>query len=112
MTTVTLPWPPKELSPNARVHWTVAHKAKMAYKSACHLLMLSDRRSIKGKKAFTVTFRPPDARRRDRDNCIAQFKTGQDMLSVFSCVDDRHFVMTYAFGDPVKGGAVIVEVTG
>ena len=37
MITLTLPWPPKELSPNARLHWRVVAKAKKAladYKKA------------------------------------------------------------------------------
>ena len=34
MLTLTLPWPPKELSPNARQHWTKLAKAKKAYREA------------------------------------------------------------------------------
>ena len=33
--TLTLPWPPKELSPNARQHWSKLAKAKKAYRDAC-----------------------------------------------------------------------------
>lgn len=33
--TITLPWPPKELSPNARMHWARLAKAKKAYRAAC-----------------------------------------------------------------------------
>ena len=29
---INLPWPPRELSPNARVHWAKKAKAAKAYK--------------------------------------------------------------------------------
>ncbi len=35
MLTLTLPWPPKELSPNARQHWSKLAKTKKAYRDAC-----------------------------------------------------------------------------
>ena len=33
--TFTLPWPPKELSPNARLHYMAKARAKKAYRQAC-----------------------------------------------------------------------------
>ena len=35
---IDLPWPPKELSPNARVHWTKKAKAAKAYRLECFIL--------------------------------------------------------------------------
>ena len=35
MLNFTLPWPPKELSPNGRTHWRVLAKTKKAYREAC-----------------------------------------------------------------------------
>lgn len=58
---------------------------------------------------MTITFNPPDRRKRDRDNMIAAFKSGQDGLSDALNVDDSLFVPTYRIGEPVPGGEVIVE---
>lgn len=58
---------------------------------------------------FKVTFHPPDKRKRDRDNIIASFKAGQDGLADAWGIDDNEFEITYALGEPRKGGAVIVE---
>lgn len=112
MTTVTLPWPPKNLSPNNRGHWSKRAAANKAYKEACWGILLASRELLKGVSRFSITFRRPDRRKMDMDNAISCFKSGQDALAIVTGVNDRHFVMTYAFGEPVKGGAVIVEVTG
>jgi len=74
--------------------------------------MFNERKAIKGRKAFKITFLPPDNRRRDLDNCVGAFKAGQDALAKMVGIDDSHFDVSYSRGDPVKGGAVIVEVTG
>ncbi len=112
MTTVTLPWPPKELSPNARVHWAVKARITKKYKEACWRELICERKGLYRREYFKFTFRPPDKRRRDRDNCIASCKALQDALSIATGVNDLHLEIKYAFGDPIKGGAVIVEVTG
>ena len=31
----TLPWPPADLSPNSRGHWSKLARAKKAYRAAC-----------------------------------------------------------------------------
>ena len=63
-----------------------------------------------GPLSLRITFHPPDKRRRDRDNMIAAFKAGQDGLSDSLGVDDSQFVTSYAVGDVIKGGSVVVEV--
>lgn len=105
---ITLPWPPKELSPNARVHYMVRARAVKAYKFDCCVTFCQHRSALRGRTSFAVTFHPPSARRFDRDNLIARFKAGQDALSDITGVDDSKFVMTYARGEPRKGGAVVV----
>lgn len=106
--TVTLPFPPAVLSPNTRSHWAQKYRAFKVYKTECVAMMLNLRGALKGQRKFTVTFHPPTARRMDLDNAISRFKAGQDALAVISGVDDSEFEMTYRFGEPVRGGAVIV----
>jgi crossover junction endodeoxyribonuclease RusA len=60
---------------------------------------------------MTITFHPPDARRRDRDNMIASCKALMDGLSDALGVDDAYFIPTYAVGNIVTGGAVVIDLT-
>ena len=113
---IDLPWPDKALSPNARVHWSKrAAKAKHARLTAFILsaasIPLADRRPRWPKVAMNVTFCPPDNRRRDLDNCIASLKHATDGISDAIGIDDRHFIPTYAMGEPVKGGLVRVSLS-
>jgi crossover junction endodeoxyribonuclease RusA len=105
---IELPFPPPQLSPNARVHWAVKHREAKTYKTMCILLLLRHRKALEGKTSFALTFRPPSARRSDIDNMLAAFKHGLDGLSTVTGVDDSAFSLTIAKGKPVKGGKVIV----
>jgi crossover junction endodeoxyribonuclease RusA len=110
--TITFPWPPKQLSPNSRSHWTKKAHATKHYKWDCTVVALEAKALLKGKSKFILTFRPPDKRLRDADNLVASFKAGFDALSKVSGVDDYKFEWTYVRGEPCRGGAVIVEVLG
>jgi len=44
------------------------------------------------------------------DNAIAAFKGGADGLADAWGIDDRHFIVTYKWAEPVKGGRVVVEL--
>lgn len=109
---VSLPWPPPVLNPNSRAHWRLKAKAAAAHKSDCRYLCQS--RDISAlrwdRAAVRITFCPPDRRRRDRDNMIASCKALLDGVASASCIDDSRFELTIAVGDPVKGGAVLVEI--
>ncbi len=107
---ITFPWPPKQLSPNARGHWKPKSVAFKRYKQDCIISAHNERRAIVGQSKFKVVFSPPDKRKRDADNLIASFKAGFDALSFLTGIDDSKFEWTYVRGEPVKGGAVIVEV--
>ena len=104
-----LPWPPKELSPNGRKHWAEVAKIKGKYKVTCGLWLLPYRRMIKGKIPVSITFRPPDRRRRDLDNMIASFKAGQDAIAHMVGIDDYLFRPAVKVGEPVRHGIVFVE---
>lgn len=111
---ITCPWPPKELSTNARVHWAVISRKKIGYKQGCKWAALeAGARPINGIGVLIlkvkITFCPPDKRRRDRDNMIGAFKAGQDAVAQIIGVDDQYWVPTYEIGPVRKQGAVQVE---
>ena len=109
---ITLPWPPKELSPNARVHWAVKAKAAKTYRQLCAILTRQSGAKAKGIPLnITVSFHPPDNRPRDDDNYISAFKPGRDGVADALGIDDKHFHPTYQPRQaPIKGGAVIIEM--
>lgn len=114
MVSVTFPWPDKGLSPNARLHRMAKAKLiKKAWGDACWLAMAS---LPAGKVWHTdchlsITFHPPDKRRRDLDNQLASCKAMLDGLASAMKVDDYGFTLTLRRGDPVKGGAVVITIT-
>jgi crossover junction endodeoxyribonuclease RusA len=112
--TIELPWPPKQLSPNARLHWRAMHKAKQAYKIACTAALMAQAVPVasEGRIALRIEIRPPDRRKRDRDNLQHSLKYGLDCLARSMGVDDYLFDPSYTFGEPVKGGKVFVTVGG
>lgn len=107
---ITLPWPPKELSPNARPHWAVKARAFKAYRLDCWATLTGHRKALRGSRAFRFTFHPPSKRRIDLDNCFAQIKACIDTLSDITGIDDSEFAYSIAMGAPVKGGSVVVSV--
>ena len=115
---IHLPYPPKVLSPNSRVHW--AQKARVAkmYRAECRLLTRQafgakgSPRFDEGEIAISITFTPPDRRARDDDNLIASFKSGRDGVADALGINDCRFVTTTRVSrDPVKGGSVQVEIS-
>lgn len=116
---VKLPWPDKRLTPNAkrRTHWRTYRpfiKADRATGSTltCVSISLRDKRAIaatEGKIALTITFYPPDKRKRDDDGMISAFKHMRDGIADALGVDDHRFRPTYVFADPCRPGRVEVE---
>ena len=101
-----LPFPPSVLNPNTRAHWSKKAGAAKKYRSDC--AWIASR--YPAMKKFKITFRPPRAGKRDRDNLIAAFKAGQDGLADAWGIDDSLFEITYApLGEKLKDGGVIVE---
>lgn len=112
MLTLTLPWPPKELSPNARQHWAKLAAAKKKYRSLCADTALwqgASRMEAAQKLHIALTFFPPTRRAYDLDNCLARMKSGLDGLADVLGVDDRNWTLTIQKADEV-GGMVKVEV--
>jgi crossover junction endodeoxyribonuclease RusA len=109
---VTLPWPPKECSPNARVHWSKKAKAAKAYRRACCELAREAKLKIpegEGALHLFLDFYPPDRRARDDDNLTAAFKSGRDGLADALKVDDRHFIC-HPYVKTDVGGMVKVRI--
>lgn len=111
MTEVTLPWPPKELSPNARTHWAVLARTKKAYRYACG--MQAKAQGVKPARTDRLnvhfTFYPPSKRRIDMDNCIARMKSGIDGLADVLQVDDSRWTMSFEMAEAI-GGMVKIRI--
>ena len=117
MIEVVLPWPSRDLSPNARVHWGRRAEAAAAAKRAAFVLAraagwtgtgLPD-----GKLHLWVDFFPPTRMLPDDDNMLARFKAQRDGLAQALGIDDRRFVSHPMVRDtPRRGGQVVVRLTG
>ena len=109
---VRLPWPPAVLSPNARAHWARRSTAAKKYRAdACLLSQSQGCRALDADRlTVEVTFYPPDKRRRDMDNLLAQIKSGLDGIADATGVDDSNWHIGIRRDEPVKGGAVLVHV--
>ena len=116
---IELPWPAAVLAPNRKNghHWGSVHSVKTQRKRDAHALTLQAVRShichmppsINANVNVSVTFHPPDRRRRDLDNLLAALKPDFDGISQAIGVDDQHFhPLTLRRGEIVKGGCVVV----
>lgn len=113
---VRLPWPNKGLLPNARIHWAPLAKLKAAAREEAAWetkasVPLAERRAIaqsEGRIPLTVTFYPPDRRKRDDDGMVSSFKSYRDGIADALGVDDNRFQPTYVFGDAAKPGWIEV----
>lgn len=114
MTVMEMPWPPRQLSPNARVHWAVKSTAAKRYRAACHLITTMARPEVPaGRIVLALEFVPPDRRARDDDNLIASFKAGRDGIAQALGVDDKTFVTEFRMSDDITpGGCVRVTLRG
>lgn len=112
---ISLPWPDKKLSPNARIHWAQKARAKHAAKEAAYFIAWShiiespfDRSK---QYRMILTFCPPDKRRRDLDNIEASCKAAFDGMCEGLQIDDSQIIETRKrWGEVVKCGDVIVEL--
>lgn len=111
--TVTLPWPPRALSPNDRAHWRKKAPIAAAYKSACWALTKEAGLVVPDapKIALWLDFVPPDRRHRDDDNLVASFKSGRDGLALALGIDDKRFRCFPFVRDDEIGGFVRVRIT-
>jgi len=108
---VTLPWPPKELNPNAKCKLRAKMRAKKAYRQECWALTLeAGLRAPADRILLHLDFYPPDNRTRDDDNMIASFKHGRDGVALAMKIDDKRFRTVPMVRDVRKGGAIVVTL--
>ncbi len=113
---LVLPWPPKELSPNARPHRMELARVKKRYRKACsNTALVQGAGPIEAASlSMRLVFVPPDRRARDVDNCVASLKAGLDGLADVLMVDDKHWHWSHppVIAADEVGGFVRVEVLG
>lgn len=109
---IVLPWPHKSLSPNARVHHMAKasqvkkHRQWARWATPCHVNVEAERLAV------TITFNPPDKRRRDMDGMLASSKAFLDGIADSLGIDDSRFdLQAPVIGPVVKNGRVVVEVS-
>src|SRR5690242_2636782 len=93
-----LPWPPRELSPNARVHYLAKSRVTKAYREQAYWLARKSSAemfpcSVLAETPITLafTFHPPDRRRRDLDTMLSSVKSGIDGVADAMGVNDVRF---------------------
>jgi crossover junction endodeoxyribonuclease RusA len=119
---ITLPWPDKGLSPNARLHWAPKAKLKAEARTIAGWTTIELLRgqsvaatiaiTSPDKIPMTITFYPPDKRLRDDDNMVGSFKSYRDGIADALGVDDRRFKPHYYFEDAEKPGRIEVRFGG
>lgn len=110
---VTFPWPPSALSPNARQHWTKLAKAKKSYRAACYLTAVAQGAAPVVAVGLHVhlQFAPPTRRKYDLDNLLARMKAGLDGLSDAIWVDDSRWQISMSRSEPSAPGFVVITVS-
>jgi crossover junction endodeoxyribonuclease RusA len=108
---VTLPWPPKALNPNARVHWSAKSKSAKAYRVTCFALCIEAKTpKIKdeGPIHLSIEFIEPDERHRDLDNMLASIKNGLDGIADALGVNDKRFHLSIRRSESIGGMVKVV----
>lgn len=111
---ITLPWPDKSLSQNARVHWSKRAKATKAAREYAGWATKAAKIKIEGDGAIYlhVYFYPPDNRRRDGTNMLGSSKAIFDGIADALGVDDVRFHVSYEVCLAKSPGMVKIVVTG
>ena len=110
---IILPWPPKELSPNARVHWSKRAKFAKLYRQTCMVITRGTGEKVdwEGDIHLFIDFYPPDRRRYDDDNLSSRLNAGRDGIADALGVDDRRFRAHPYLQEEVRpGGQVVVKL--
>lgn len=96
---LTLPLPPRELSPNARTHWARKARSVAAYRLCAETMarkvVRASQRSRWDRAEVRTTFYLPDRRRRDRDNLMASMKAAWDGLVDAEILSDDRGLVQY-----------------
>jgi crossover junction endodeoxyribonuclease RusA len=106
------PWPDSRLSPNKRIDRRALIPVKDAAKNeAFYLVRHSGIFVAESDLMLTLTFCPPDRRKRDLDNLYATFKAYQDGMFAALGVDDCNINrVVLRRGAVIPDGRVIVKI--
>lgn len=112
MTGMIFPWPDARLSPNKRIdRRALIHVKEAARSEAFAITRESGRVVIRTNLQLTLTFHPPDRRKRDLDNLYASFKPYQDGMCAALNVDDSFIERVILQRENTfDGGKVIVDI--
>lgn len=110
-TMIELPWPPKELSGHHDVHWRVLQPIKKKHREWARLATMEAEPPVPaiGDIRVSATFYPPD-QRTDRVNMPSRLKPYWDGIADALGVNDRRFLPTYHYAEPVKNPHVVVVI--
>ena len=115
---LVLPWPSKDLSPNARVHWRVKAKATKAARQAAVLLAfeagMRDAWLPEGRLDLWFDFyQAPGKKLPDDDNMLGRCKAYRDGIAQVLGIDDKRFIShPMVHEERREGGQVVVRITG
>lgn len=108
---IELPFPPATLSGHHNSHWRKLQPVKKLYRTYAETATLAARPVVPetGDIRVSVTFYPPD-RRGDRTNYPNRMKPYFDGIADALGVNDRRFLPTYHFAEPVHNARVVVVI--
>jgi hypothetical protein len=109
---IELPFPPASLSGHAKGNWH--GKSGPTAKARTGARKATEAAGViappgKGDIRIIIAFYPPN-RRGDRVNFPIRVKPVIDGIADALGVNDSRFLPSYIFGEPVKGGKVVVEI--
>lgn len=111
---IELPWPPASLSGHVKGHWRTSAPVVAKHRAWAKATTQAARLAAPvgdGDIHVAVTFYPPD-RRGDRVNYPNRMKPYWDGIAEALSVNDRRFLPTFIYAEPVKGGGKIVVTIG
>jgi hypothetical protein len=115
---LVLPWPSKDLSPNARVHYRVkAQATKTARQTAVLLAYEAGWRGLRlpeGRLYLWIEcYQAPGKKLPDDDNMIGRCKPYRDGIAQALGIDDKRFrCLPFVHDERRPGGQVVMRITG
>jgi len=108
---IELPWFPKACSPNhrSRSHWPRTNAMKKTRHDGFWAAQ-SAGRPVEPVSGILLTFYPPTAHDRDRDNLLASCKGYLDGIAQAWGINDSVFDPRVQIGEPVSGGKIVVTL--
>lgn len=111
-----LPWPVRDLHPNARVHFMALAKVKKAARQSAAWATKAAWSGLElpaeGRLHLWIDFYPPDRRHRDDDGLLSSMKAARDGIADALGINDSRFVSHPYIKDEIrKGGVVEIRIT-